>query len=238
MATRDAVLDDIVVGNRILAMEGVLDAYGHVSARDPDDPQRFLLSRSLAPELVTQADVMAFDLDGNPLHGDDRKPYLERFIHGSIYRARPDVLGVVHSHAPSVIPFAASSVKLRPIYHMGAFLGRGAPVFDIRHRFGCTDLLVTNVAQGDELARTLGPSHVALMRGHGFVATGPSVMLAVFRAVYTALNARLQQEAIGLGGTITFLELDEAETADTNISPTATRAWELWTRRVRASMGD
>lgn len=223
-----AVLDGLVVANRVLAHYGVLDAYGHVSVRHPDDPNRYLISRSLAPELVTAADIMVFDLDSTPARGDERRPYLERFIHGEIYRARPDVGAVVHSHAPAVIPFAASSVALRPIYHMASFLGRGAPVFDIAARFGDTDMLVSNGAQGRALAETLDGSEVALMRGHGYVAVAPSVPLAVFRAIYTQLNAQLQQQAIALGGAVKYLDPAEAALADKNNATTIMRPWELW----------
>ena len=167
-ASLAALKEDLVAANRILAHYGVLDAYGHVSVRHPDDPGRFLISRSRAPELVTDGDLMVLDLDGNPGKGDARQPYLERFIHGEIYRSRADVTAIVHSHAPAVIPFTVSSVPLRPIYHMGSFIGRGAPVFDIRTRFGPTDLLVRNHDHGRALAETLGASDVALMRGHGY----------------------------------------------------------------------
>lgn len=225
-------VEDLVAANRILAQHGVLDAYGHVSARHPAEPERFLLSRSLAPELVTDADVMEFDLDSNPAAGDGRAPYLERFIHGEIYRARPDVKAVVHSHSPSVIPFAASSVRLLPIYHMSGFLSGGAPVFDIRHRFGCTDMLVRTRKQGAALAAELGASSVALMRGHGFVAVGDSIALAVFRAIYAELNAALQQKAISLGGSIIYLDPEEAARADQTNQGTIAKPWELWKRKA------
>jgi ribulose-5-phosphate 4-epimerase/fuculose-1-phosphate aldolase len=228
-----AVLDDLAAANRVLAHHGVLDAYGHVSMRHPDDPGRFLLSRSLAPELVTAADIMVFDLDCRPARGDERKPYLERFIHGEIYRARPEVAAVVHSHAPAVIPFAASSVTLRPIYHMASFLGRGAPVFDIADRFGKTDMLVRNAAQGRALAEALAGSAVALMRGHGYVAVAPSVPRAVFRAIYTQLNAALQQQAIALGGVVKYLSPDEAALSDETNAGTIMRPWELWKRMAK-----
>jgi ribulose-5-phosphate 4-epimerase/fuculose-1-phosphate aldolase len=231
-AALKALRDDVVAANRILAHYGVLDAYGHVSARHPAAPDRFLISRSRAPELVTAADLMVLDLDCNPVDEDARQPYLERFIHGEIYRTRPDVAAIVHSHAPAVIPFAASSVALRPIYHMAAFLGRGAPVFDIRSRFGPTDLLVRNHDHGRALAESLGEFDVALMRGHGYVAVAPSVPLAVFRAVYTQLNAQLQQQAIALGGSVTYLVPEEAVLAIPTHAATIMRPWELWKRTV------
>ncbi len=231
-AAPKALVDDLVAANRILAHYGVLDAYGHVSARHPADASRFLISRSRAPELVTAADLMVLDLDSNPADGDTRQPYLERFIHGEIYRARPEVLAIVHSHAPAVIPFAASSIPLRPIYHMAGFLGRGAPVFDIRSRFGPTDLLVRNHDHGRALAETVGASVVTLMRGHGYVAVASSVPLAVYRAIYTQLNAALQQQAIALGGSVTYLVPEEAALTEPTHAATIMRPWELWKRKV------
>ena len=222
----------MAAANRILAGYGVLDAFGHVSARHPDDPGRFLISRSRAPELVTVADLMVLDLDCNPVEGDTRTPYLERFIHGEIYRTRPDVTAIVHSHAPAVIPFAASSVPLRPIYHMAGFLGRGAPVFDIRSRFGPTDLLVRNHDHGRALAEALGESDVALMRGHGYVAVAAGIPMAVYRAIYTQMNADLQQRAIALGGSVTYLVPEESALTVPVQELTIMRPWELWKRKV------
>jgi len=228
----DALLDDIAAANRILARHGVLDGFGHVSARHPEHPDRFLLSRSLAPALVTPADVMTFDLDANALGGDARRPYLERFIHGAIYRQRPDVRAVVHSHSPSVIPFSASSVRLQPIYHMASFIGRGAPVFEIRERFGTTDMLVRNVEQGAALAERLSGDALVLMRGHGFCTVGESVAEAVYRAIYTESNAALQQAAIALGGTVTYLDADEARRYDETSRAVLDRPWQLWKAEV------
>lgn len=225
-------IDDLVVANRILARFGVLDGFGHVSVRHPQHPDRFLLSRSLAPELVTADDIMTFDQDSEAVGGDDRKPYLERYIHGEIYRARPDVHAVVHSHSPSVIPYAGSSVRLRPIYHMAGFLGVGAPVFDIRCCFGDTDMLVRNRDHGKALATTLGQGTISLMRGHGFVAVGRDIQVAVYRAVYTEMNAALQQKAIGLGGDITYLNDAEAALADEMMGGVMNRPWELWKKKA------
>jgi ribulose-5-phosphate 4-epimerase/fuculose-1-phosphate aldolase len=223
-----AIREDVAAANRILAQQAVLDAYGHVSARHPSDPDRFFLSRSLAPQLVTPADLMEFDLDSNALNGDERAPYLERFIHGQIYRARPDVMAIVHSHSPAVIPFACSSIRLRPIFHMSAFLRAGASVFDIKKHFGCTDMLVRNNEQGAALAAELGPSSLTLMRGHGFVTVGDTIPVAVYRAVYTQTNAALQQNAIALGGIVTYLDPDEALKAEASNRGTIGRPWELW----------
>lgn len=223
---------DLVLANRILAQHGVLDGFGHVSMRNPDHSEHYFLSRSLAPELVTQDDIIEFNLDSEPLHGDTRRLYLERYIHGEIYKQRPDVQAIVHSHSPSVIPFAASSVRLRPIYHMAGFLTGGAPIFDIRKMFGNTDLLVTCCDHGAELSRILGDANISLMRGHGFVAVGSSLAVAVYRAIYTELNASLQEKAINLGGEIIYLEDEEGEKADASICGVMHRPWELWKQKV------
>ncbi|CAP44268.1 class II aldolase/adducin family protein [Bordetella petrii] len=227
-----ACIDDLVVANRVLARFGVLDGFGHVSVRHPHDAQRFLLSRSLAPELVTADDIMEFGMDSEVASQDDRKPYLERYIHGEIYRARPDVHAVVHSHSPSVIPFAGSSVRLQPIYHMAGFLGGGAPVFDIRCCFGHTDMLVRNRDHGKALAQALGDRQVSLMRGHGFVAVGGGIPVAVYRAIYTEMNAALQQKAIGLNGEVTYLSQEEAALADEMMAGVMNRPWELWKKKA------
>ena len=227
-----ALLSDLAAANRILARQGVLDGYGHVSARHPSDPGHYFLSRSRAPQLVTPADLMEFDLDSNALNGDERAPYLERFIHGQIYRARPDVMAVVHSHSPAVIPFACSNIRLRPIYHMSAFLAAGAPVFDIRKRFGMTDMLVRNNDHGTALAQALGDGGTALMRGHGFVAVGNTLPIAVYRAIYTQTNAALQQNAIALGGEVVYLDPEEAARYEPVGESTVGRPWELWKKSV------
>ena len=223
---------DLVLANRILAQHGVLDGFGHVSMRNPDNLKHYFLSRSLAPELVTQSDIIEFNLDSDPVDGDTRRLYLERYIHGEIYRRRPDIQAIVHSHSPSVIPFAASNVRLRPIYHMAGFLTEGAPVFDIKDKFGCTDLLVTCGNHGRELSSVLGDSNISLMRGHGFVAVGSSIAVAVYRAIYTELNASLQEKAINLGGEVIYLEDEEGEKADESIRGVIHRPWELWKQKV------
>jgi ribulose-5-phosphate 4-epimerase/fuculose-1-phosphate aldolase len=228
-----ALIDDLVAANRILVDQGVLDGYGHVSVRHPADPQRYLMSRSIAPELVTAADVMEYDLDSNPVDARGRATYLERFIHGEVYRARPDVKAVVHDHSPSVIPFGVSTAPLRPLYHMSAFLGGGVPVFDIKTASGqSTDMLVRNAALGKSLAQTLGSRPVALMRGHGAVVVGASLPLVVFRAVYTEMNARLQAQAMALGGPVTYLDDEEARRAEASVGGTVPRPWELWRRKA------
>ena len=227
------LIDDLVAANRILVDQGVLDGYGHVSVRHPADPQRYLMSRSIAPELVTAADVMEYDLDSNPVDPRGRATYLERFIHGEVYRVRPDVRAVVHDHSPSVIPFGVSTAPLRPLYHMSAFLGGGVPVFDIKTASGqSTDMLVRTAALGKSLAQTLGTRPVALMRGHGAVVVGASLPLVVFRAVYTEMNARLQAQALALGGPVTYLDDEEARRAEASVGGTVTRPWELWRRKA------
>jgi ribulose-5-phosphate 4-epimerase/fuculose-1-phosphate aldolase len=230
-----ALIDDLVAANRILADQGVVDGYGHVSVRHPADPQRYLMSRSLAPELVTAADIMEYDLDSNAVDARGRTSYLERFIHGEIYRARPDVKAVVHDHSPSVIPFGVSTAALRPLYHMGAFLAGGVPVFDIKVAAGgATDMLVRTPALGRALAQTLGARLVALMRGHGAVVVGPSLPVAVYRGVYTEVNARLQAQAMALGGPVTYLDDDEARRAESSVGGTVERPWQLWRRKALA----
>ena len=228
------LLDDLVAANRILAAQGVLDGFGHVSARHDKDPGRFLLARSMAPALVTVADIMEFDLDGNAVGGRGRTAYLERFIHSEIYRVSPDVGAVVHSHSPAVIPFGVVDVKLRPIFHLGGFLGAGAPVFEIRDSGGpATDMLIRNASLGAALAKTLGNAPVALLRGHGNVVVGRSIREAVFRAVYTEVNARLASEALRLGsGQAVFLNEEEAKAAAETNSAQIGRPWELWKKAL------
>ena len=230
------LLEDIVAGSRILADLGVVDAFGHVSARHPTNPNRFLMSRSLAPALVTSGDVMEFDLDGNAIDAGGRAVFLERFIHGEIYKARPDVMAVVHTHSPGVIPFSVTQVPLRPMYHNAAFLAAGTPVWDIRKAFGETDMLVRDGARGKSLAEALGDKPVVLMRGHGDVTVGPSVKMAVFRAYYTDVNARLQSQALALGGEVNYLTPGEGAKADAINFVVLDRIWGLWKLRVAPSL--
>ena len=229
-----AVLEELAAASRILADQGVVDAFGHVSMRHPANPNRFLMSRSLAPALVTADDIMEFDLDCEACEAKGRSGFLERFIHGEIYKARPDVGSVVHSHSPSVIPFGLTNVPLRAMYHNAAFLAAGAPVFDIRDKFGTTDMLVGNHQKGAALAQLIGANPVILMRAHGSVATGPSLPIAVFRAVYTEMNCRLQLQTtmLAAGGAINALDLEEGPLADAVNITSASRAWDLWKRRV------
>jgi HCOMODA/2-hydroxy-3-carboxy-muconic semialdehyde decarboxylase len=226
------VLDDLVTANRVLAHEGVVDGFGHVSVRDPQNASRYRLARSMAPALVTAADILTYDLDSNVLDANGRTSYAERFIHGAIYKARPDVNAIVHAHTPAVIPFGVSAVRLQPVFHMGAFLGGGVPVFEIRDASRtATDMLVSSQPLGDALARTLGNANVALMRGHGMVAVASTIPEAVFRAYYTGQDAALQSEALRLGNP-TYLSADEARRATQTQAGLVSRAWDLWKRAL------
>jgi ribulose-5-phosphate 4-epimerase/fuculose-1-phosphate aldolase len=227
---------DLVIGNRILASEEVADAYGHVSVRNPENPRTFFISRSLAPELVTPEDIVELDLEGNSVGGDDRPLYLERFIHGGIYEARPDVTAVVHAHAEDVLPFGiASGMRLRPVIHSGSFIGAHVPVWDIADRFGDTNLLVANVEQGRDLARTLAENNVALMRGHGFAAAARSLIEVVRMSVYLPRNARALLSARLVGGDIKYLSDGEIGARDDKAygpySTATWRAWEYWANK-------
>ena len=233
LAGVDAALhEDIVIGSRVLADFGVLDGFGHVSARHPTNPNHFLISRSLAPALVTADDIMEFDLDGNAVDARGRSAFLERFIHAEIYRARPDVMSVIHTHSPGVIPFSVSKVPMQAMYHNPSFLAAGVPVWDIRKEFGDTNMLVSNSVIGKSLAQALGDRPVVLMRGHGDVAVGPSVKMAVFRAYYTDVNAKLQSQAIALGGEVNYLTQAEGEKADKINFAVIDRIWNLWKMRI------
>jgi ribulose-5-phosphate 4-epimerase/fuculose-1-phosphate aldolase len=227
-----SLIDDLVVANHILVNEGVLDGFGHISVRHDQQPGRFLIARSMAPALVTADDIVSCDLDGEVQDAQGRHTYVERFIHSEIYRARPDVMAVVHSHSPAIIPFGVTGARLRPICHMSGFLGAQTPVFEIRHSGGeNTDLLVRNQLLGRALANVLGPSAVALMRGHGSVAVGRSIQQVVYRAIYTESNARLQAQAMPFGE-ITFLTDGEAETASAMNDEHLDRPWQMWKRKV------
>ena len=234
MTDLERALADVVIANRILAHEGIVDAYGHVSVRHPRDPKRYLLARSLSPEMVQQADIMEFDLEGTPAGGDSRQPYLERFIHGAVYEARPEVAAVVHAHAEDVLPFGITSTPLRPVIHSGSFMGAEVPVWDIRDRFGDTNLLVTNMPQGRDLAARLAGNNVALMRGHGFVAAARSLIEVVRMSVYVPRNARVQMAAMLLGEVkpLSRGEIDARNSGYKPHSPETWRAWEYWATRA------
>jgi HCOMODA/2-hydroxy-3-carboxy-muconic semialdehyde decarboxylase len=228
----ELAINDLVIANRILANEDVVDAYGHVSIRHPDDPKRLFLARSLAPDLVTKDDIVEMDLECSPTQGDKRPLYLERFIHGAILEARTDIIAVVHAHAEDTLPFGiARDTPLRPVIHSGSFIGAHLPVWDIRDNFGDTNLLVSNMAQGRDLAKALGKNNVALMSAHGFAAVGRSLIEVVRLSVYLARNARALMRAKQLGGEVRYLsqgEIDARNRGYSPYSPETWRAWEYW----------
>ncbi len=225
LAAHPDLLVDLVAANRILAMEGVLDGYGHVSARSDKTPANFFMSRSLAPQLAKVSDIMEHGPDSEPV-GDDRRPYLERFLHGEIYRQRPDVMAIVHSHSDAVIPFSVTKGKLRPVYHMASFLWSGTPVYDIRKGTPDNDLLIRDARLGRELAQSMGQCTCVLMRGHGMTVVGGSLPEVVFRAIYTQVNARLQTAAGHLPGPIEFLSDEEGKRATETNRSTFERPWD------------
>lgn len=232
MKTED-VLRNLVTANRILAHEGVVDAYGHISVRHPERPDRFFLSGSRSPELVTLNDIIEYDLDCSPIELHGRRQYIERPIHGAIYRKRPDVVSIVHNHAYEIIPFTvAHGVKLRPLLHTASGLGAEIPIWDIRDKFGDTNLLVTTLAHGDDLAENLGSNHVVLMRGHGATVAGTSIQDVVHTAVYLKVNAGIQTEAMRMTSDIVYLSTGEIAAMQKSADAGRTRAWEYWSRRA------
>ena len=234
-----ALMADLAAAGRILVTQGVMDGFGHVSLRHPQAPNRYFMARSIAPALVTPADIIEYDLDSNPCNANGRGSFLERFIHGEIFKARPDIMSVVHSHSPSVIPFGLVNVPIQAMFHNAAFLAAGVPVFDIREKFGATDMLVGNGAKGVALAAVMGKKDIAMMRAHGSVACGPTLQTAVFRAVYTEVNARVQHWTLALGGGAPVAALDNEEglLADAVNQTAGMRAWDLWRSQVRAQAG-
>src|SRR5436309_1579369 len=229
MSALDRVISDLVVANRILAREDVVDAYGHVSLRNPDNPKHFFLSRSVAPELVERGDIVELGLDGEPVREERRALYLERFIHAAIFEARPDIQAVVHAHAEDILPFGiAQATPLRPVIHSGSFIGSNVPVWDIAEKFGDTNLLVTNIDQGRDLAKCLGANNVALMRGHGFASAGRSLIEVVRMSVYLPRNARALLHAKQLGGEIKYLRQGETDARNRGYSPYSTETWRTW----------
>jgi ribulose-5-phosphate 4-epimerase/fuculose-1-phosphate aldolase len=221
---------DLVAANHILAHNGVLDSFGHVSIRDPRNPNRYLQMQAIAPRDVAVSDLIAFDLDSNAINARGRPVYRERFIHGEIYKVRPDVNAVIHSHSPGVIPFGVTEKPLRAIFHNGHFLGHGVPVWEIRHTAGERNGMLVNTAElGKSLAQSLGAGSVVLMRGHGDAVAGPDLKTTVFRAIYTEVNARLQMQAVALGGPINFLnQYEQAKTQNVD------RPWDMWRKQVGA----
>lgn len=232
MSADPELIADLVTANHILFSEGVVDGFGHVSVRHDRDPSCFLLSRSIAPAIVTADDIMEHDLDGNPVDARGRRPYLERFIHSEIYRVRPDVVAIVHSHSSAVIPFGVTRAQLQPVYHMSGFLGVSTPVFEIRDAGGPnTDMLIRSSALGAALAKTLGSRAFALMRGHGSIAVAQSIRHVVYRAIYAEMNARLQLDAMRLGD-VTYLNEAEAANAERANAGNVDRPWAIWKKRA------
>jgi ribulose-5-phosphate 4-epimerase/fuculose-1-phosphate aldolase len=239
MSALDSIIADLVVANRILAREDVVDAYGHVSVRNPENPRQFFLSRSISPELVERDDIVELGLDGEPVREEKRPLYLERFIHAAILEARPDIHAVVHAHAEDILPFGiAQATPLRPVIHSGSFIGANVPVWDIADKFGDTNLLVTNIAQGRDLAKCLAQNNVALMRGHGFASAGRSLIEVVRTSIYLPRNARALLRARQLGGEIKYLAQGEIDARNRGYSPYSTetwRAWEYWANKAGCS---
>ena len=232
------LMQDLAAASRILVAQGVVDGFGHVSMRHPSTPDRYLMARSIAPALVTPADIIEYDLDSNPCNANGRGSFLERFIHGEIYKARPDIMSVVHSHSPSVIPFGLVGVTMQAMFHNAAFIAAGVPVFDIRDKFGATDMLVGNGPKGVALAEVMGSRDIVLMRAHGAVACGPTLQSAVVRAVYTEVNARIQHWTLALGGgaRMAALDAEEGRLADAVNRTAGQRAWDLWRSQVRSQV--
>ena len=225
-------LEDLVAANRILTEHGVIDAYGHVSVRSPDNPKHYFIARAIAPETVQAEDILEYDLDSQPLDARGRDSVSERFIHSEIYRARPDVMSVVHNHSPSVVPFSVTGVKMRALFHMASFIGEGLPNFEIRKVKKGSDLLVRDPKLGAALAKTLGKEAAALMRGHGSVTVGENLPRAVGRSVYLEMSAKMQLQAMLLSNRITFLDAGEVKAS----APVQDykRAWPLWREKALA----
>ena len=235
MTTLKECLELVVKANHILAHEGVVDAFGHVSIRHPDDPNKFLLSRSRSPALVSEEDIQVFDLEGKLLGDDGRKPYLERFIHAGVYANRAEVKSVVHDHSIEILPFSVSTTPLKPILHTTGCIGEEVPVWDIRDKFGDTNMLVSSIDQGLDLAKTMGKNPTALMRGHGAVVACPGVFESVLTAIYLNINAEALSRVISLGGKVKYMTPREVEMSgkDALISPFAiNRAWDYFLRRA------
>jgi len=235
-AGNGTLLDDLVVANRILANEDILDGLGHVSVRSLQRPDHFFLARDIAPGLVTAADLVEYDLDGNAVNPKAPQGYRERFLHAAIFKARPDVNAIVHSHMPSVLPFTDVTTPLRPMYHMSSFLLQGAPVFEVRSVQGQVGMLIDNNKVGAAFAQALGKKTVALIRGHGAAIVGTTIPDAVQNAIFTDVNARVQAQAIALGGNISYLTTADVAGGDPNPQPSAppgspgyyTRSWLVW----------
>jgi HCOMODA/2-hydroxy-3-carboxy-muconic semialdehyde decarboxylase len=225
------LVDRLVIANHILYDQGVVDGLGHISVRNDLDPHSFLLSCNRAPALVSDKDIVCYDLDGNSISVNPERPYLERFIHSEIYRSRPDVIAVVHHHSASVIPFGITNITLKPVYHMAGFLGKGSAFFEIRNSDPESDMLIRDVYLGEALAKSLGKNNCVLMRGHGATVVGNSIEQVVYRAIYTEMNAKLQMQAMNMGE-VTYLNNIEADKASAANDGQILRSWNLWKKKV------
>ena len=228
-------IEELVVANHILYDQNAVDGYGHISVRNPINPNTFFLARSIAPSMVQIEDIIEFDFEGKALNGDNRTAYGERFIHSGIYKRRADVNSVVHGHAAPILPYGLTGKSLKPVYHMSAFLGAGAPIFEIRNfakPSPDTDMFVSSVDLGEGLAQALGPNYFVLMRGHGYATAADSIRKAVFRSVYAVQNAAIQSEAMKMGKP-TYLTGEEARRSQETIEKTINRPWDLWVQKVK-----
>jgi len=236
MMTLDEARSQLATANHILAREGVLDAFGHVSMRHPSNPARYLLARSRSPELIEPSDILEFTLGSQLVVPVTGFLYGERVIHGCIYQARPDVHAICHHHSRAMMPFCISGIPLHPVDHLGATMGAVIPFWDQRDEFGDTNMIVARPEEGQSLARALGPHWVVLMRRHGATVVGMSMEEMVFRAVFSCRNADMQREAHALGGVteLTPAEIEKAGAFNLEPRPIA-RAWEYWTMRLRQS---
>ena len=230
-------VEELVIANHILYDQNAVDGYGHISVRNPANPNTFFLARSVAPSVVKVEDIIEFDMDGKALNGDTRVAYGERFIHSGILKNRPDINSVIHGHASPILSYGLTGVTLKPVYHMSAFLGEGAPIFEIRNFAKPnpdTDMFISNSDLGDALSQTMGLQYFVLMRGHGYAAGADSIKKAVFRTVYAIQNASIQAEAMKMGQ-VQYLTPGEAATSKETIEKTIGRPWQLWTERVKKS---
>jgi len=234
-----SIIEDLVVASRVCVEHGVIDAYGHVSARNPDNPNTYFISRDLAPEFITENDILEMDMDSNPVNPNSPKSYNERYIHSEIYKARPDVMSIVHNHSHSVVPFSCTTCELRPIFHMSAFIGLGVPNWDIREAQMGTDMLVRNSFLGKSLADKLGKHPAALMRGHGSVVVGHKVQVAVGRTIYLDQNAKMQYQAMMMSGNpMEVVYMDDSEVTANVSWQEYYRSWDLWKRKWQKRLAE
>jgi HCOMODA/2-hydroxy-3-carboxy-muconic semialdehyde decarboxylase len=230
-------IEELVIANHILYDQNAVDGYGHISVRNPVNPNTFFLARSVAPSTVKVEDIIEFDMSGKALNGDNRTAYGERFIHSGILKNRPDINSVIHGHAPPILPYGLTGTTLKPVYHMSSFLGEGAPIFEIRNFAKPnpdTDMFISNTELGNALSQTMGLQYFVLMRGHGYAAGGDSIKKAVFRAIYAIQNASIQSEAMKMGQ-VQYLTPGEAAISQETIEKTIGRPWQIWTERVKKS---